>query len=623
VQGAQQSQICASQCHQDATKTKTVLLLQQPLPSIAPNVAVAATPPALQTLPQPLPPVAQNAPVAVDLLAPQLKPQPQPAVAQNNTVAAASLAPQPIPLPQLAPVQSIIAAAVPSAVPLQDFAVTVQQNGAITTAPSAPQAQMALNLPGNVCPLPSAQRIVQISAPRGPPTARPLVPADFYDPVAYASNPAGFDKAYHKLAGTDLRAVPKFANGTQEGPFKKSGSFKGDWLRAVKMNTKGGGCVNEYITRYYPPGTPLFSPSGNNYEAKMKWCDALVTGPNSHVDEPRFRRLIMELVENELPQYLPHLAHQIALYKRTVMGPIGGVGVLNARPQQSPSPPTGPSHGDGSWRSKKRSEREITIIDDDSNFQGTSTAPRSAKKARQLAGMTIKTVPPSMPGLSMQNWDGTPGMTLEENFNILMNRQYQEKQMPPPHIQSQHGPTSSHIPNSTQDLILSSVDEAAGTGYSKITSSPNRLRDIARSQFRDFDDEVYSTAHAPERSISRCLSPTQVEYGQPRQLRRQSCYGRKGRNSSSSQTIWDSESLDDSSLPVAPRDYIHPDVCPSRGLMTKGVPMSTSSDGNRSTMDEFNSSLRRNMRKMSLDADDEIGDNSAHEMVRDRKRRRP
>lgn len=299
---------------------------EQP-PVLAPKPAPTATANHLHTCaqtaapacpPQPLPTMAQH-PAAAAAAAPRA-PQPQPAVLQN-IVAAAPLAPQ----AQLPVATALtITAGVPPPVQPQPQPVAAQNIAAAT--PSAPQIQPTALVPngGLVLPQPTPSAQTRYKRPRRPAYARPLVPGDFYDPVAYARNPAGHDRAFNVLAQANLTGCLRFKNGTSNGPFAKNGELKGDFLSAVMINQSHGPCVNSYIRRYHSPAAQIFVGGGKMHRHMWNWYIALIQGPNGLFEEARFRRFVMEQVENQLLIDLPNLAQTIAQLKQTVVPPIGG-----------------------------------------------------------------------------------------------------------------------------------------------------------------------------------------------------------------------------------------------------------------------------------------------------------
>jgi hypothetical protein len=295
------------------------VLAPKPAPTAAANhLHTGAQTEAPARPPQPLPTIAQHPPAAV---ATPHAPQPQPAVLQNVAAAA-----PPAPEAQLPAATALtITAGVPPPVQPQPQPGTAQ-NIAVAT-PSAPQVQptpSSVPSSGLVLPqlAPSAQ--TRYKRPRRPAYARPLVPGDFYDPVAYARNPQGHDRAFNVLAQANLTGCPRFRNGTSSGPFAKNGELKGDFLSAVMINQSHGPCVNSYIRRYHGPAAQIFVGGGKMHRHMWDWYIALIQGPNGQFEEARYRRFVMEQVENQLLTDLPNLAQTIAQLKQIVVPPVGG-----------------------------------------------------------------------------------------------------------------------------------------------------------------------------------------------------------------------------------------------------------------------------------------------------------
>jgi len=627
-------------------------------------------------LPQPLPTKAQHPPAAV---AAQRAPQPQPA-ALRNIVAAMPPAHQ----AQLPAATALtFAAGVPPPVQPQPQPQPVAAQNIAAATPSAPQVQptpSSVPSSGLVLPQPAPPTQTRYKRPRRPAYARPLVPGDFYDPVAYARNPAGHDRAFNVLAQANLTGCPRFSNGTSSGPFAKNGELKGDFLSAVMINQSHGPCVNTYIRRYHGPAAHIFVGGGKMHRHMWNWYIALIQGPNGQFEEARYRRFVMEQVENQLLIDLPNLGQTIAQLKQIVVppvnpgqnginqiigsgfnapnnpgvhimnqmgpaqggGPIGGMwngsvapmGGMGIRPvggsnvrsaglaggyngantalagfhtpsllpptqggntqssrkrarqvkdagedsdpdvqdpppssqaskkarlflaqpnsgvQRPLPPPFPPSRNEPSRRGNKRQRDDVIVIDDDSD--SGLAPPRPSKKTRRSDGRTIK-----VETSSMQDWDGTlsPGMTLEDNYNRLMNSQPegdQTERIQPLQNYTRHRPTARGARNASQDSNASFPDRGADVGSPTMTSS-DWNGEFQQPQFQYFDG--YSDRGEESLEGRRYPSPTQFEYGQPQQP--------------SQQSIWDSEPAN-SSLPAIAQDYTYLDADQSRGSMTEG-----------------------------------------------------
>ena len=521
------------------------------------------------------------------LLAAPRAPQAQSAVLQN-VVATAPTTPQ-AQLPATTAVT--IATGVPPPVQPQPQPVAAQNIAAAT--PSASQGQPTPPLVPNgglVLPQPAPSAQTRYKRPRRPAYARPLVPGDFYDPVAYARNPAGHDRAFNVLAQANLTGCLRFKNGTSNGPFAKNGELKDDFLSAVMINQSHGPCVNSYIRRYHGPAAQIFVGGGKMHRHMWNWYIALIQGPNGQFEEARFRRFVMEQVENQLLIDLPNLAQTIAQLKQIVVPPVGGAlnppanlgqnginqtigGGFNApsnpgvhtmnqmAPAQGGGPTGGMSNRNESSRPGNKRQRDDVIVIDDHSDSGLAP-PRPSKKARRSDGRTIKIETPSM-----QDWDGTllPGMTLEDNYNRFMNSQpegEQTEQTPPLQTHTRRRPIARGARNAPQVLNSSLPDRGADVGSPVMTSS-DWDGEFQQPQFQDFDG--YADRGDESWEGRRYPSPTQFEYGQSRQPSQQSGYG----CDSATQMIWDSEPPN-TRLPAIAQDYTYPDADQSRGSMAEG-----------------------------------------------------
>jgi hypothetical protein len=168
----------------------------------------------------------------------------------------------------------------------------------------------------------------------------------------------------------------------------------------------------------------------------------------------------------------------------------------------------------------------------------------------------------------MQDWDGTlsPGMTLEDNYNRLMNSQPegdQTERIRPHQNHTRRRPTARGTRNAHQDSNASLPDRGADVGSPAMTSS-DWNGEFQQPQYQYFGG--YSDRGEESWEGRRYPSPTQFEYGQSRQPSQQSGYGYESRTSSATRTIWDSEPAN-TSLPVIAQDYTYPDADQSRGSM--------------------------------------------------------